>query len=108
MGTQLQMAGALDVALRNMWLRELESPHLIWIYNFFVKTHCLTCSSLLTQDNSILPIDNVVDLVALGIGLWASGLAVQDLSSWMVGSKSMQALKSVKDIFPPSLKQPIT
>lgn len=37
MGTQLQVAGAVDIALGNMWLGELESLHLIWIYNFFVK-----------------------------------------------------------------------
>lgn len=91
------------LALQNMWLRELESLHLIWIYNSFVKTNFLTPPSLLTQDNSVLSVDDVVDLVVLGIGLWASVLAVKDLSSWMMGSKSLQALKYMKEISPPSL-----
>lgn len=97
------MAGALDVALGKMWLREWKACSLSGFIIFFKKTHCLALSSLLTQGNSVLTIDNAVDLVVLGIGLWASVLVVKHLSSWTVVSKSMQALKYMKEISPPSL-----
>lgn len=68
-----------------------------------VKIHCLTLSLLLTWANSVLPEDNVVDLVNRVIGLWASVLAIKDLSSWMVGSKRYAGFKVHKGNAPSSL-----